>query len=114
MPRKAAALPIIKIEPATDWYDYEAKYTRDDTKYALGSVLNHVLLHQTVIGLEAKTALDQGDQTLMQVFVNTRLAETWELQGNRIAEADIQKVTDKHIADIDKLIAAKEQEIMAV
>jgi ribosome recycling factor len=30
------------------------------------------------------------------------------------AEADIQKVTDKHIVDIDKLMAAKEQEIMAV
>src|SRR5216684_3065885 len=28
--------------------------THDDTKYALGSVLNHVLLHQTVIGQEAK------------------------------------------------------------
>src|SRR3954466_11951741 len=27
--------------------------TREDTKYALGSVLNHVLLHQTVIGQEA-------------------------------------------------------------
>lgn len=27
------ALPIIKIEPATDWYDYEAKYNRDDTRY---------------------------------------------------------------------------------
>ena len=27
------ALPIIKIEPATEWYDYEAKYNRDDTKY---------------------------------------------------------------------------------
>jgi len=26
---------------------------RDDTKYALGSVLNHVMLHQTVIGQEA-------------------------------------------------------------
>ena len=26
----------------------------DDTKYALGSVLNHVMLHQTVVGLEAK------------------------------------------------------------
>lgn len=26
---------------------------RDDTKYSLGSVLNHVLLHQTIIGLEA-------------------------------------------------------------
>jgi len=28
--------------------------TRDDTRYALGSVLNHVCLHQTIIGLEAK------------------------------------------------------------
>jgi tryptophan synthase beta chain len=27
--------------------------SRDDTRYALGSVLNHVLMHQTVIGLEA-------------------------------------------------------------
>ena len=27
--------------------------TNDDTKYALGSVLNHVLMHQTIIGLEA-------------------------------------------------------------
>ena len=30
------------------------------------------------------------------------------------AEVDIQKVTDKHIVDIDKVIASKEQEIMAV
>jgi ribosome recycling factor len=30
------------------------------------------------------------------------------------AEADVQKVTDKHIADIDALVHAKEQEIMAV
>ncbi len=27
------ALPIIRIEPATDFYDYEAKYLRNDTKY---------------------------------------------------------------------------------
>jgi tryptophan synthase beta chain len=31
--------------------------THEDTRYALGSVLNHVLLHQTVIGLEAKEQL---------------------------------------------------------
>ena len=31
----------------------------DNCRYVLGSVLNHVLLHQTVIGLEAKTALDK-------------------------------------------------------
>jgi ribosome recycling factor len=30
------------------------------------------------------------------------------------SEADIQKVTDKHIAEIDSMVAAKEQEIMAV
>ena len=30
---------------------------REDTHYSLGSVLNHVLLHQTVIGLEAKQQL---------------------------------------------------------
>ncbi|MFA4833235.1 MAG: TrpB-like pyridoxal phosphate-dependent enzyme [Patescibacteria group bacterium] len=32
----------------------------DDTKYALGSVLNHVLLHQTVIGQEAKKQLEKA------------------------------------------------------
>lgn len=32
----------------------------DRTKYALGSVLNHVLLHQTVIGLETLAQLEQA------------------------------------------------------
>ncbi len=32
--------------------------THEDTKYSLGSVLNHVLLHQTVIGLEAKKQME--------------------------------------------------------
>ncbi len=31
----------------------------EDSRYVLGSVLNHVLLHQSVIGLEAKAALDK-------------------------------------------------------
>jgi tryptophan synthase beta chain len=31
--------------------------TREDTHYSLGSVLNHVCMHQTVIGLEAKEQL---------------------------------------------------------
>jgi tryptophan synthase beta chain len=35
--------------------------TRDDTKYSLGSVLNHVLMHQTIIGLEAKKQLAKAD-----------------------------------------------------
>lgn len=34
--------------------------THDDTKYALGSVLNHVLLHQTIIGEEAKLQMEMA------------------------------------------------------
>jgi len=34
----------------------------DDTKYALGSVLNHVLLHQTVIGLEARRQMEMAGE----------------------------------------------------
>ena len=38
----------------------EDAVSRNDTKYALGSVLNHVLLHQTIIGLEAKKQLEKA------------------------------------------------------
>nr|MBO2512725.1 TrpB-like pyridoxal phosphate-dependent enzyme [Gammaproteobacteria bacterium] len=37
----------------------EEAASRKDTNYALGSVLNHVLLHQTVIGLEAKKQMEK-------------------------------------------------------
>ncbi|HPA19111.1 MAG TPA: TrpB-like pyridoxal phosphate-dependent enzyme [Verrucomicrobiae bacterium] len=41
----------------------EVAAQRDDTKYALGSVLNHVLLHQTVIGLECFKQMEMaGDE----------------------------------------------------
>lgn len=33
------ALPVIKIEPANEFYDYEAKYLRDDTRYLCPSGL---------------------------------------------------------------------------
>jgi tryptophan synthase beta chain len=36
---------------------------RDDTKYSLGSVLNHVLLHQSIIGLEARQQLAAVGET---------------------------------------------------
>jgi tryptophan synthase beta chain len=41
----------------------EVAAQRDDTRYSLGSVLNHVLMHQSVIGLEAIQQLDlAGDE----------------------------------------------------
>lgn len=34
----------------------------DNTKYALGSVLNHVMLHQTIIGLESQKQFEKIDE----------------------------------------------------
>ncbi|MBT6610675.1 MAG: TrpB-like pyridoxal phosphate-dependent enzyme, partial [Deltaproteobacteria bacterium] len=38
----------------------EIAATRDDTKYALGSVLNHVLMHQTIVGQEAMKQMEMA------------------------------------------------------
>ena len=46
----------------------EEAASRKDTNYALGSVLNHVLLHQTVIGLEAKRQLEKVGEYPDMVF----------------------------------------------
>lgn len=42
--------------------------THDDTNYALGSVLNHVCLHQTIIGQEAKKQMEKIDEYPDVVF----------------------------------------------
>jgi tryptophan synthase beta chain len=44
---------------------------RADTHYSLGSVLNHVLLHQTVIGLEAKEQLTAAGEGLPDVVIGS-------------------------------------------
>ncbi len=38
----------------------EVAGSNEDTRYSLGSVLNHVLMHQTIIGEEAIKQLDAG------------------------------------------------------
>ena len=52
---------------------------------------------------------DANDQ--VKKLVKDKLASE---DDHKRAEADIQKVTDRHIAEIDTLVSAKEQEIMAV
>ncbi|MQA15132.1 MAG: TrpB-like pyridoxal phosphate-dependent enzyme [Pseudonocardiaceae bacterium] len=42
---------------------------RADSHYALGSVLNHVLLHQTVIGLEAREQLTLAGERLPDIVI---------------------------------------------
>jgi tryptophan synthase beta chain len=44
---------------------------RDDTHYSLGSVLNHVLLHQTVIGLEAKDQLAVAGEERPDIIIGS-------------------------------------------
>ena len=40
----------------------EEAVTSDDTRYSLGSVLNHVMLHQTIIGLETQKQMEMIGQ----------------------------------------------------
>jgi len=54
-PTNSGSLGIAISEAIEDCIGHE------DTRYCLGSVLNHVLLHQTIIGLEAKKQLETVD-----------------------------------------------------
>ncbi len=54
-PNSTGSLGIAISEAVED-----AVTSKTPTKYALGSVLNHVLMHQTVIGLEAKRQLEMA------------------------------------------------------
>ena len=65
-------------------------------------------------GEEGKVAVrnvrrDANEQ--LKKLVKDKLASE---DDQKRAETDVQKFTDKHIAEIDALVAAKEQEIMAV
>lgn len=65
----AAGRQILKYDPGSPGSlgiaiseAVEIAATRGDTNYALGSVLNHVLLHQTVIGEEAIAQMEMADE----------------------------------------------------
>ena len=45
--------------------------SREDTHYSLGSVLNHVLLHQTVIGIEAKEQMAMAGEARPDVVIGS-------------------------------------------
>lgn len=73
--------------------------------------LTKVVRHE---GESAKVAirnLRRDANDAVKKLVKDKLASE---DDQKRAEADIQKVTDRHIVEIDKLVAAKEQDIMAV
>ena len=47
----------------------------------------------------------------MKKLVKDKLASE---DDQKRSEADVQKITDRHIAEVDQLVTAKEQDIMAV
>jgi tryptophan synthase beta chain len=68
------------------------------TKYALGSVLNHVMLHQTVIGLEAKKQLEKaGEKSVDKVIAcvgggSNFAGLAFPFLADKIAGADIEVI----------------------
>ncbi len=66
------------------------------TRYSLGSVLNHVLLHQTIIGLETKKQLEKIGEKKVDVVIGCAGG------GSNFAGIAFPFVNDKiHGADID-------------
>jgi ribosome recycling factor len=65
-------------------------------------------------GEQAKVAVRnlrrEGNEQLKKLLKDKAISEDDDRRG----QDDVQKLTDRHIAEIDKLIAAKEQEILTV
>jgi len=65
-------------------------------------------------GEQAKIAIRnlrrEGNEQLKKLLKDKAISEDDE----RRAQDDIQKMTDRHIAEVDRLISAKEQEILTV
>ena len=76
-------LPVIWIKPATEFYDYEAKYTREDTQYLFDIPLPDYVLDQVRQASEA-THRHVGCRHLsrVDVMVERRTNEVFVLEVN--------------------------------
>jgi ribosome recycling factor len=70
-----------------------------------------VVRHEGEVAKIAIRNLRRDANDAIKKAVKDKLASEDE---QKRSEADIQKVTDRHVIDIDKLVAAKEHDIMAV
>ena len=62
----------------------------------------------------ARVAVRNVRRDVMAAIKEMLKAKKVSQDDERRAEADVQKLTDKHIAEIDQVLAAKEKEIMQV
>ncbi len=64
------ALPSIHIIPATEFYDYDAKYLRDDTQYHFDAVSPEVESHLAALAIQTFTTLGCRHLARVDVFVD--------------------------------------------
>lgn len=78
------ALPAIHIVPATTYYDYQAKYTREDTQYRFDIDLPaEVLVRVRQLALQAHQALDCRHLSRVDFIVDAQ-HRPWILEANTI------------------------------
>jgi tryptophan synthase beta chain len=82
----------------------EVAATNDDVKYSLGSVLNHVLLHQTVIGEEALKQLEKAGERAPDVVIGCSGG------GSNFAGLALPFLREKLAGNMDPVIRAVEPE----
>jgi len=76
-------LPIIWIKPATPFYDYEAKYTREDTQYVFDIPLpEHVLAEVRRISEATHKYVGCRHLSRVDVMVDRRTEEAFVLEVN--------------------------------
>jgi D-alanine-D-alanine ligase len=76
-------LPVIWIKPATPFYDYEAKYTREDTQYLFDIPLpDHVLLEVRRVAEATHKFLGCRHLSRVDVMVDKRTHEPFVLEIN--------------------------------
>ncbi len=76
------ALPVIKIEPANEFYDYEAKYLRDDTRYLCPSGLNAAQEHEMQQLAQQAFALIGGQGWGRVDFLRDEQGKVYLLEAN--------------------------------
>ncbi len=76
-------LPVIWIKPATEFYDYEAKYTREDTQYVFDIPLPaHVLEQVRNVSEATHRAVGCRHLSRVDVMVEKRTHEVFVLEVN--------------------------------
>jgi D-alanine-D-alanine ligase len=78
------ALPIVEIRASVEFYDYEAKYHRDDTQYIVGPQLP-AGLSQRIQGQALAVAQELGCRHLSRIdFMLDARGEAWLLEVNTL------------------------------